>query len=572
MIKKIIPILAFLFTLTYVQAQEKALTKGMKINKSVKIKKAVYKLDAFDNPDKAAIIIEGNDITVDFNNSVLKGSNLKKKPDEFFGTALIIRNSERVIIKNLTAKGYKIALQATNAGSLTLENCNFSYNYRQQLQSTPGKVNEADNITYEENNMLQHGAAIYFNNCDLAIIKSCKVTGGQNALLMKDCDDALIYNNDFSFNSGIGLAMYNCSRNKMVYNKLNFNIRGYSDGVYSTNAGGAGIVLHGQSSDNLFFKNAVAHCSKGFLLPVANQSGGKVNVLKENDFSYAASSGIEMKSGGAKILNNRFYECDTGLSGNHSSGNDIGGNRFRNNNIAVAVANGQNNNIHHNIFFQDKEAIKLWGDKLKFSIGDSLQDTRSNNYAIVANSFNSNAVVYNLQGTDKLNIFNNTYADTTVVFQIGSGVTNIDSFPNDELLVLLSDDSTITEPYVEKPQEVFKGSGQLAGQKNNIITEWGPYDFLSPRIWLNNPADTATGTIQFEIKGPKGKWKVKSFRGLDSLSAKAGDMPAVLNAKRKATSSQEVFIELEYIGEAITTQFGDVIPKSKPFIFRFKKG
>jgi hypothetical protein len=566
MIKKILPILAVVFTLTHVQAQEKPLVKGMKIIKSVKIKKAVYKLDGFDSPDKAVIIIEGNDITVDFNNAVLKGSNLKKKPDEFFGTAIIIRNSERVIIKNLTAKGYKIALQATNAGSLTLENCNFSYNYRQQLQSTPGKVNEADNLTYEENNMLQHGAAIYFNNCDLAIIKSCKVTGGQNALLMKDCDNALIYNNDFSFNSGIGLGMYAYSSNKILYNKLNFNIRGYGEGI-----GGAGIVLYGQSSDNLIFKNAVTHCGTGFILPFGDQSGGKINVLKDNDFSYAASSGIEMIAGNAKILNNRLYESNTGIRGTNSSNNDIGGNRFRNNNIAFAMANGQNNNIHHNIFFQDKEAIMLWGDKQKFSIGDSLRDARSSNYAIVANSFNSNAVVYNLEQTDKLNIFNNTYADTTVVFQIGSGVTNIDSFSNDELLVLLSDDSIITEPYVEKPQEVFKGSGQLAGQKNNIITEWGPSDFLSPLIWLSNPADSDS-IMQFEIKGPKGKWKIKNYRGLDSLSVKAGEVPAVIRAVRKTSASAEIFIELEYIGEAITTQFGEIISKGRPYIFRFKKG
>jgi hypothetical protein len=566
MIKKILPILAFVFTLIHVQAQEKPLTKAMKITKSVKIKKAVYKLDAFDSLNKGVIIIEGNDIVVDFNNAVLKGSNLKKKPDEFFGAAIIIRNSERVTVKNLTAKGYKAALLADNAGSLTLENCNFSYNYRRQLQSTSVKENEADEISYTDNDLLQYGAAIYMNNSDLTIIRNCKVTGGQNALLMKDCNDALIYNNDFSFNSGIGLGMYGCSRNKILYNKLNFNIRGYGQSM-----AGAGIVLYGQSSDNLFFKNAVAHCSTGFILQSVDQSGGNINVIKDNDFSYAASSGIEMISGNAKILNNRLYESNIGIRGDNSSNNDIGGNRFRNNNIAFTMANGQNNNIHHNIFFQDKEAIKLWGDKQKFSIGDSLQDAGSSNYAIIANSFNSNAVVYNLEQTDKLNIFNNTYADTTIVFQIGSGVANIDSFPNDELLVLLSNDSIITEPYIEKPQEVFKGSGQLAGQKNNIVTEWGPYDFLSPLIRLSNPANT-DGTLQFEIKGPKGKWKVKSYRGLDSLSAKTGEMPAVLTAKRKPAPNAEVFIELEYIGEMITTQFGDIILKGKPFIFRFKKG
>src|SRR5436189_201796 len=68
---------------------EKLLTKGLKISKSVKIKKQTYKLDASASMNEALIIIEGNNITVDFNNAILKGSNLKKNPDEFFGVAVL---------------------------------------------------------------------------------------------------------------------------------------------------------------------------------------------------------------------------------------------------------------------------------------------------------------------------------------------------------------------------------------------------------------------------------------------------------------------------------------------------
>ena len=61
---------------------------------------------------KSVIIIEGNNITVDFNNSVLKGSNAKKNPDEFFGVAILIKGGKNITIKNLKAKGYKVALLA----------------------------------------------------------------------------------------------------------------------------------------------------------------------------------------------------------------------------------------------------------------------------------------------------------------------------------------------------------------------------------------------------------------------------------------------------------------------------
>src|SRR5678809_713325 len=69
---------------------EKILRKGMVITENTKIKKAVYKLDAYQGLDQPAILIEGYRVTVDFNNATLQGSNAKKNPDEFFGVAIII--------------------------------------------------------------------------------------------------------------------------------------------------------------------------------------------------------------------------------------------------------------------------------------------------------------------------------------------------------------------------------------------------------------------------------------------------------------------------------------------------
>ena len=83
MTKKIILLSLVIASCLYSQGQvrkdsfgEKPLTKGLKISRSVKIKKETYKLDAPTSMDGALIVIEGNNITVDFNNAVLKGSNL----------------------------------------------------------------------------------------------------------------------------------------------------------------------------------------------------------------------------------------------------------------------------------------------------------------------------------------------------------------------------------------------------------------------------------------------------------------------------------------------------------------
>lgn len=236
MIKRIIAGLMIFFCSFILYAQEKIVISGMKISKTTKIKKGVYKIDAPGDTAKPVILIEGNNIIVDFNNAALKGSNKRKNPDEFFGVAIVIRNSKNVTIKNLKAKGYKIALLARNAEQLTLDNCDLSYNYRQHLNSTQEKEDVSDWMSYHHNEndeWLRYGAAIYLRNCNNAVITNCKVTGGQNALMMTECNNGKIYNNDFSFNSGIGIGMYRCNANEVSYNRINFNVRGYSHGVYN---------------------------------------------------------------------------------------------------------------------------------------------------------------------------------------------------------------------------------------------------------------------------------------------------------------------------------------------------
>lgn len=102
------------------------------------------------------------------------------------------------------------------------------------------------------------------------------------------------------------------------------------------------------------------------------------------------------------------------------------------------------------------------------------------------------------------------------------------------------------------------------------MTEWGPYDFRSPIIWHNNPVETST-KMHFDLVGPKGKWKILSFKGVDSLSARSGNFPATITAIKQKSSNTDILIELEYVGEEIVTPFGQTIPAGKPYKFQFRK-
>jgi parallel beta-helix repeat protein len=574
MLKRIIGLFIFIFSFSIANAQV-VLKKGIIITKSVKIKKAIYNLDAYDTLNRSVIIIEGNNIVIDFNNSVLNGNIKKQLPDQFYGTAIIVQNGKNITIKNLTAKGYKLVVLARNVDRLKIENCDFSYNYCQHLNSTQEKEDVSDWLSHHHNETdewLRYGTAMYLKDCSNFTISSCKVTGGQNALMLTGCNNGTVYNNDFSYNSGLGIAMYRSSGNKIMYNKLDFNVRGYSHGVYNRGQDSAGILIYEQSNNNLFYNNSVTHGGDGFFLWAGQttmdtgKGGCNGNRIINNDFSYAATNGIEVTFSSNQITGNRIFECDHGIWGGYSYNTIISSNQFRNNKIAIAIEHGQHNKIESNIFFKDGEAIRLWSRKEQPSDWGyaKYHDTRSADYLIALNSFNLNPLVYNITGTDSLRIFNNRYSTVERISKMDSTVTNIDS-SRTELT-----DIVIKYPTVKNPLNPFKGNAKFAGRKNIMITEWGPYDFRYPIIWNTNPTDT-TGTIQFDVLGPKGKWKLVSVKGVELDKMITDTFPNKFSAKELAAERTDIEIVAEYSGPSFIDQLGNRIPENSAYQFAFRK-
>jgi hypothetical protein len=562
-------------------AQEKTLKNGMVLRSSQKIKAGSYSFKASDSLDRGVIIIEGSDIIIDFNNAVIKGGLQGEAPDQFKGIAVYIRSGKNITIKNLSVHGYKVALLARNIEGLKIENCDLSYNYRPHLNSTQEQEDLSDWMSYHHNEndeWLRYGAAMYLKGCNNAVIANCKVTGGQNAVMLVQSNYGMIYNNDFSFNSGIGLGMYRCSGNKVCYNRIIFNVRGYSHGVYNRGQDSAGILIYEQSNNNLFYKNAVTHGGDGFFLWAGQttmdtgKGGCNDNVLLDNDFSYAPTNGIEATFSRNKIIHNRVFECDHGIWGGYSYQTDISNNQFRYNRIAIAIEHGLDNRIHHNLFYEDKEAIKLWSNKTQ-SPGwgyPKYRDTRSAEYIIAGNSFNKNGIVYDITRTDSVQIFDNRVSLCDVEYKIDSTVTGIDTAFNEELMYQLSEDYQPELPEITNPKDPFKGSGKLAGRKNIMITEWGPYDFNYPLIWNTNPVDTS-GKMMFTILGPSGRWKIVSSKGVKNISLKKGLVPTTFTAEKLSGSKTDIQIVAEYKGKQFTDQWGRKVASGKPFLFKFMK-
>jgi hypothetical protein len=77
--------------------------------------------------------------------------------------------------------------------------------------------------------------------------------------------------------------------------------------------------------------------------------------------------------------------------------------------------------------------------------------------------------------------------------------------------------------------------------------------------------------MKFDLIGPKGKWKIKDFKGVSTISAMKGEFPASITAQKIKDEKTDILIELEYTGSSVINPFGETIAVGKPYKFSFKK-
>lgn len=534
----------------------------MIIRESATITRNTYNVNADTSIRKPLIIIDGNNITIDFNQAVIQGSNDKTNPDEFYGLSILIKKGCRnITLKNVFIHGFKIGIMADGVAGLTIDNCDLSYNWRQRLLSTREKENEEDWMSYHHNEndeWLRYGAAIYLKNCTKSIITNNAVTGGQCALMMTRCEKSEIRDNNFSFNSGIGIGLYRSTYNKIYHNRLDYNVRGYSFGKYKRGQDSAAILLFEQSSNNMIAFNTATHSGDGFFLWAGQttmdtgEGGCNDNLIYGNDFSYAPTNGIEVTFSRNQIIKNILKECDHGIWGGYSYDSDITDNHFENNRIGIAIEHGQNMNIALNEFIGDTTGIKLWSRKQQPEdwIYAKKRNTDSRNYWIAANKLSGNNIAFDIMGTDTVVLSGNIRSMVNQTLKLGERTTNIDTENQDAIPdIEYQKDSSLNSISADRLPESI-----VPEQKEQMrITEWGPYDFRYPLVWLKDI--DSNGLYHFEILGPNGNWRILKSIGFTIVKNEAGKLPSDLWAKPDLSIAGRR-LQLEFVGSSFTDRFG----------------
>jgi parallel beta-helix repeat protein len=567
-------------------AQQTAVPKkGLVVSGSTVFRPATYRMRASPSVDSALIVVRGSDITLDLTGVRLVGSPEDDDPDRAAGVAILVDGGSNVTIKGAHIRGYKIAIVARGTRNLRLIDNDLSFNWKPRLYSIVEHESIADWLSYHQNEKdewLRFGAAIYLSGVRGGEIRGNTVHQGMNGLLMTGCDSLLVYNNDFSFNSGLGIGMYRSDHNHIMHNRVDFNVRGYSHGFYRRGQDSAGILIYQQSDSNVVAFNSVTHGGDGLFIWAGQHTmdtgagGVNDNLIFQNDFSFAPTNGMEATFSRNVFVRNTVRGSDYGLWGGYSYSSLVLANRFEGNRVGIAIEHGQDNRILGNRFERDSTAIYLWANRIEPSDWGypKHRDTRSRDYDIRWNTITGARVGIRVSETTGLEVRDNIVRAETLVVSRDSTPLRIDGtalIADSSLNALIRlytvaplADGRIPPPHDYSPR-------QRDDQRSAIVVdEWGPYDWKSPKLW---PVDSSLSTpLKLRVLGPAGEgpWRLASARGA-SISKSRGWWGDTIVVTPVAGRIEDWTVTLEYEGTKTRSPRGINRSVSESYLFSYSR-
>jgi nitrous oxidase accessory protein NosD len=543
------------------------LRAGLVITRSVRIAPRVYHLAAPVSLDSAVITIRGDNVTVNFAGATMEGISLETSPDRAQGVAVHVDGGRNVRIVNARIRGYKIGILARGARNLSLIDNDLSNNWKPRLYSLIEHESLVDWLSFhhnEKDEWLRYGAGAYLSDVVRGEIRGNTVTRGMNGLMLVRSNGLRIWNNNFSFNSGVGIGLYRSSTDTIMHNKVDYNVRGYSEGFYKRGQDAANLLIYEQSSRNVVAYNSMTHGGDGLFLWAGQSTmdtgagGSNDNIIYRNDFSFAPANGIEATFSRNVFLSNYVEGSEYGMWGGYSFDSKIVANRFLNNRTGVAIEHGQNNLISTNAFVDDSTAIQLWADPIEPSDWGypKHRDTRSRDYRIENNTFAGARVALRVSNTRTVSVTKNRFvsADTIAALRdtsayTFSGNTNLD----------------FTGQSLKPPREIqqlaplalrngnmlthLDGSVAARPRSDIIVDEWGPYDWRSPKLW---PVDSSRAVpLHLRVLGPRGSWRVVERRGVKSVFPDSGVTGDTIAVTPRAASLGDWQLELDYVASPV---------------------
>ena len=359
---------------------------------------------------------DGTPIVIDLAGTHLVGG---IGPSEHFtGVGIVIRG-RNVTLRNGRISGFKVGIDAAQCDGLVLEDLDTSDNHAQALRSRAWGEDPADWLFPHANDDRQwardHGAGVSVRAARNVVIRRVTSHRTQNGILLDRVTRSAIYDNDCSFLSGWGLAMWRSSGNTVCRNSFDFCIRGYSHGVYNRGQDSAGILMFEQCSNNIVALNSATHCGDGVFGFAGREAlgespkdgvgtewhegrGSNRNVFLANDLSFAAAHGLEITFSFGNVIARNHFESNAicGVWAGYSRDTTIVGNSFIGNGRTMSgserggvnMEHAQRTRIARNAFRDEPVGVQFWTDA---DVGlAALPWARANGMGARENSVDSN--------------------------------------------------------------------------------------------------------------------------------------------------------------------------------------
>jgi parallel beta-helix repeat protein len=229
------------------------------VNQSVRIKPGRYVVA--DRDGNGVLQIAADDIVVDFGKATLESRKNASDgaKDEYDGTGIAISGRKNVTVKNARVYGYRFNLRATDSRELVIEDSDFSHSRAQRISQNGQPIDIFLDIRHPDE-WREYGAAIWLENCRKCTVQGCQAEGAQNGLCLISTNGSTVHDNDFSFNSGWGIAMSGSKNNVVSWNHCDFANRPCLSGGMDN----AGLAVVNGSERNYIVGNSLLYGGDGF--------------------------------------------------------------------------------------------------------------------------------------------------------------------------------------------------------------------------------------------------------------------------------------------------------------------
>ncbi len=500
---------------------------------NVKIKPGAYRI-ADANGD-GVIHVRGDRTNLDLAGVTLIGAADEALPDSFVGVGVSIDGAKDVTITGGAVRGFKIGLRAHDAPAVRLAGVDASGNFKQHLKSTVDREDASDWLFGHENDdghwERDYGAGIALKNCVGATVEKSVVRGGQNGVLLDRCDKARVFDGDFSFNSGWGVALWRTCDAVISENRADFCVRGYSHGRYARGQDSAGFLVFEQSSRNKFDANSATHGGDGFFLYAGNETlkktgegGCNDNDVRGCDFSFAVANGIEATfSRGNRFLENGLNHCEHGVWAGYSFDTQISINQISHCVNGVSIEHGRSNRISGNDITGCRVGVQLWSDldaELAGSAFGRKHDARSSGSKITGNRFAGNGTDIRLADDQNSGARENEFKQEPKIVREG------DTTGAEVDLKSVSGGITCFTGFY------FPRVPKFRDRKYILVDDWGPVPPDETRLF---PArQDAVGPAKLSLLGVDKKFEILSLTDGFVAEPMKGDLPAVVTVRQAA--------------------------------------